>query len=414
MRRASLLSSLILLIGCVGDSAVVSPLPSNDASTQDSSSPPKDGGGGDVSVADAADASAVLCGFAGEGCCVKPLAPCNDGMICSTSSKTCVASDAWAVGHFMPQAFVQKMVTAHWDGSAWALGEAMDPQPNVANFYPLDIFQEGSAVRFIANGNNNAGGKMFAWNSVMWVETKANTAYSAPLTNVNGMLPVLGAVSSIGGEFWLAGNATVYRCAQNASNCAKADMGVAASWAQGAFGGVDTTDFWFTDTLNLLHFDGKTWTKNNSVVPSDLFGMGWVSPKDIWIGRTKMRHWDGATWSPAQLIEGAPVPGAIYSISGGVTDDVWAVGNNNNAVSFAAHWNGTDWKYSKVPQGATGIVKVWAPGRSEAFMVGDKSGLFRWDGTAWSAMPTPTASKTVPANTVITWDAIHGSARPRR
>ncbi|CAN5782575.1 hypothetical protein BH11MYX4_BH11MYX4_14040 [soil metagenome] len=70
---------------------------------------------------------------------------------------------------------------------------------------------------------------------------------------------------------------------------------------------------------------------------------------------------------------------------------------------------------SALPVTATSIIAIWAPSRLEAFAVGDKTGIFKWDGTKWLAMPSPQLP-VVAGETIVSelrWVSVHGLARPR-
>src|ERR1700690_3885356 len=108
-------AALAAASACVGDSSIITSDAAPDNSIVET--------GSDVTTNDApADAPAEtkppLCGAPGEDCCTAPLAPCNDGLTCSTASpKKCLVSDAWAVGAYSTLTstqFVTELVTAHY------------------------------------------------------------------------------------------------------------------------------------------------------------------------------------------------------------------------------------------------------------------------------------------------------------
>lgn len=409
----------VALGGCVGDEPTVSDA-GKDSSVVDS-------GGDDVVVADSpvdvapeAEAGPPPCGYPGEDCCMAPLAPCNDGLTCSTSSpKKCMVSEAWAVGSYSAVTssnFVQDIVVAHYDGSTWTVGTRVNAFTDFGNsYYPVDIYEHNTNVRVITNEADV--GHMYWWNSVSWANCGLGQSCIGPTMTV----PVW-AVTSVdnGGstDYWLAGTSTMYRCANGASSCSSVTTGITGSWGTGAFAGQTGQDLWYSVFDHVLHYDGTQWS---STSVADAYTIGAVATNDVWIGQKQLRHFDGNAWSSAYLVEGSQTPGTVLSIGGTGPNDVHAVGNDQtqSGGSFAAHWDGTQWKLETLPSMAH-VQKVWAPSPIEAFVVGGKATssnvgvIAHWDGTTWTEMPSPTVSypgETQPGGLV--WVSVTGQARPR-
>jgi hypothetical protein len=406
----------LVISACVGDAPVQNPPP--DGSTADVVVP-NDAGGVDQSAPiDAAPDAPPPCGAAGETCCVAPLVPCNDGLSCTTNTKKCLASDVWAVGEYKTYApnnggFVTLIVTAHYDGATWTRGKDVLSDNALSAAYPVTIYQSGTSVRVVTNKSPN--GAMWSWNTVTWQECKLGNACVGPTPT--GYYWALTSVSNGGNrDFWLAGSNQMYRCASGASNCTSVMTGIPGnSVGSGHFAGDTAQDLWFTVLDHVIHYDGTQWS---STAVQDAIAIGEVAPNDVWVGYKLLRHYDGKTWSNGYQIDGAATPGLIFDIAAIASNDLWAVGNDNTA-SFAAHWNGTDWKKTALPP-MNQTASIYAPSSSDVFVVGSKptatnTGVIaHWDGTKWTEMPTPTLTYPQEQSAgTLKWVSISGAARKR-
>jgi len=409
---------------CVGDE------PSGtDGSGNDSSVP--DGGGQDVVATDVAvdtpveaEAGAPPCGEPGEDCCVAPLAPCDDGLTCSTATPAkCMISDAWAVGSYTAQTssdIITEFVTAHYDGTSWTLGQ---PVKSFSFSFSgsndiVDLYAESTSVRVLTDEIDV--GHMYSWNGVSWQECKLGNSCVGPTWNTDPWA-ITSTLNQGATDYWLAGRNVMYRCAEGASSCTQVTGIPSGNVGTGEFAGQSSSDLWYAfGGTQILHFDGTTWT---SSALTDAYALYDVGANDIWAGYQQLRHWDGSKWNGPFLIDNAKAPGLIFDIYGAATDDVFAVGHDTNSpgASFAAHWNGSAWKGTTLPAGMVGTEHVWAPSRIEAFAVGgtnpsDNKGIIaHWNGTAWTSMTLPAVSisgETSPGG--MAWISVHGRARPRR
>jgi hypothetical protein len=366
-----------------------------------------------------AEAGPPPCGAPGETCCSMPMAPCGDGLICTTNTKICAVSDAWALGEYKtyhPQdGFVTELVTAHYDGTSWTLGKPVVTEFGFTTSYAVDIYQLGSAIRVVANKSNI--GTMYDWNGVSWGVCKLGNLCVGP-TTTNSLWAITSVTNNGNPEFWLAGSNLMYRCPAGASQCTSVTNGITGSWGSGGFAGTTAQDLWYSVFDHVLLFNGTSWSP---MTVADARTMGDVGKDDIWIGDKQLRHWDGKAWSNAYLIDGAQAPGLIFSISGSGSQDVFAAGSDGNTTaSFAAHWDGSGWKKTTLPAVAD-IQKIWAPSPVEAFTVGAKSPaantgmIVHWDGKAWSTMTSPTVTYSGEQQPgALKWISITGRARPRR
>ena len=144
-----------------------------------------------------------------------------------------------------------------------------------------------------------------------------------------------------------------------------------------------------------------TWT----VVPTPASSYGFsgvdaVDASNVWAvgGGGLAARWDGTAWAATST----PVPaGWLNGVDGSAPDNVWAVGSAGTGT-LTERWNGTSWSVvaSPNPPGGTAPhlngVKTFSG--SDAWAVGSYSTsaapiartlIERWDGTAWSIVPSP-------------------------
>jgi PKD repeat protein len=194
---------------------------------------------------------------------------------------------------------------------------------------------------------------------------------------------------------------------------AAADNGLASVSASSA------TDVWAV-WKGLYHWDGATWTE----VPAPgldhpdttLLDVAAVSANDAWIvgnwsrfgsPQTLVEHWDGSQWTvvPSPVIPGGSGFDAVTALD---ADDAWAVGYRAGglpefqatSVTLAAHWNGTSWTAVPTPnvsnrshrlEDVVAIAPddVWAVGHSRNLTELYRTLILHWDGTQWSVTPSP-------------------------
>jgi hypothetical protein len=192
---------------------------------------------------------------------------------------------------------------------------------------------------------------------------------------------------------------------------------------------VSTSDVWaagyyfdsnyIAHTL-IEHWNGTAW----SIIPSpdsgtngdQLNGVAAISATDIWaagsyqnsnyIDYTLVEHWNGTSW---KIVTSPNVTGQsniLSSIASISSKAVWAVGSSNNLSTLVEKWNGTAWKIVASPNvtGQSNILNsivaisgkaIWAAGDLFNTTNGQYSTLIeKWNGTAWSIIPSPTPSST--------------------
>lgn len=113
-----------------------------------------------------------------------------------------------------------------------------------------------------------------------------------------------------------------------------------------------------------------------------------VSGSDVWaVGEQQYRggrfgalieHWNGTRWSVVPSPDPGSTGNQLYGVAAAGPDDVWAVGQRNDATTdrpLVEHWDGKHWQAVAVPSaGTTGAVlqavavhghDVWAVGVSD-------------------------------------------------
>lgn len=187
-----------------------------------------------------------------------------------------------------------------------------------------------------------------------------------------------------------------------------------------AVGFTNSSGWWANRTL-VEHWNGSTWRRISSPSPTsgedELWGVWASSATDVWAaggasGQTLIEHWNGLSW------EVIPTPNAssydyLHRIAGSSATDVWAVGsayqNNSSKVTpLVLHWNGSHWSRVTAPAlfRSSYVTGVWSTSTGDAWIVGTWYGapptytthplVLHWNGTTWSAVPSPASSTFVP------------------
>ena len=256
--------------------------------------------------------------------------------------------------------------------------------------------------RYRATVGKSAEGKMRNNTNGTWSKCEVGQSCVGPLIPA----PVFSSVLEIGGDYWLAGSNSMVRCANGAGNCVAVKDGISGqTWGEGTLVGTVGTDIWYSALDRVLHFDGASWTMTPNLHARTIFQ---VSKSDIWIADNQFQHWDGAAWSAPMGISGAAAPGFVSYLGGSAKDDVWAVGDGGSAA-FAAHWDGTKWSLVPMPQGAAEVRGLFAPSRSEVFVL-TSTMLYRWTGT-WAAIAMPPSVDGGAGEP--NWDVLAGPAKKR-
>jgi hypothetical protein len=163
--------------------------------------------------------------------------------------------------------------------------------------------------------------------------------------------------------------------------------------------------------------------------PDDVWAVGhrFVSVGGAFEFRTYAQHWDGSswTWVPTVDREGGPATNFLFGVGGSSPADVWAVGYSRNpgqaSVTLVERWDGSAWSIvpspSPSPSGSY-LLDVSAASPTDAWAVGEQSDpgtlterplVLHWDGASWSAVPYAAVAGCTDRARLTTVDA---TARP--
>jgi len=179
-------------------------------------------------------------------------------------------------------------------------------------------------------------------------------------------------------------------------------------WAVGETGSATGTN---TKTL-ILRWNGTAWTRVPSPTPAGgatLYSVAVTSARSAWAvgwayrgGRTLILRWNGTAWtrvpSPTpQTPHGAALLTGVAATS---ASSAWAVGrvfSGTTLKTLILRWNGTAWTRvpSPDPTGGGALSDVATTSAGSAWAVGwakrgRKTLILRWNGTAWTRVPSPT------------------------
>jgi len=150
---------------------------------------------------------------------------------------------------------------------------------------------------------------------------------------------------------------------------------------------------------------GGSLTAVKAFSGSNVIAVGEAKPTSR--SRTLALRWNGSTWTEVA----SPSPGTrnnvLNAVDGASADRVWAVGyvrnlpyGNRTRQSLVLRWNGSAWSHVPSPaagQTTTVLNDVAAVSATDAWAVGYAQNLggnafaavLRWNGTAWNVAPAP-------------------------
>ena len=217
----------------------------------------------------------------------------------------------------------------------------------------------------------------------------------------------------------------------NLSSVAAASAGNA--WAVGwtGRGYNDQTD----SRTVILHWDGRTWTRVPSPSPSRdnmLLGVSVTAAGNAWAygitesglpgaGDTELiLHWNGSAWTqvpvPGPIAD--PTQGWIYHVTAVSADSAWAVGSATDAARLSVtaiwRWSGSSWTRMPSPSlaensfltivGAASADNAWAAGYTFANTNSRGLVFMHWNGSTWTTAPGPELADAVFADVAVAPD----------
>jgi hypothetical protein len=292
------------------------------------------------------------------------------------------SADAWAVGVTQGDDLHDRTLAMRWDGQSWSVV----PTPNVgADHNSLFAVAATSATDAWAVGNYFDDGSLawktlaMHWGGTSWtvVETPSPRRRFSTLLGIAAISP-------------------------------------SDAWAVGAR---QTSGPTIRNLPLVEHWDGASWTvartpRAGGSSSSFLQGVAATSSTDAWaVGfrdtSTLIEHWDGSSWAVVPSPNPFGRTDLLHSVAALSSTDAWAVGGgylNDEGTSertLAEHWDGTNWSVVSTPnQGSVNnqLLGVAAPSSHGIWAVGlfvdaltneNRTLTERWDGTAWSIVPSP-------------------------
>jgi hypothetical protein len=400
----------LVVVACVGDDPPGSNPTGDEAGTDATTSSSSGGDSSTANDAQGGDGSADAgpqCGYPGESCCAAPALPCKAGTVCGTSNQKCMVSELGVVGLYAEiqgANFTRHLNSMFYDGANWTKGPDIMTEAGFSGFNNTDLISGGPGSYHVTLVKS-AEGKMFNFSSNLWRKCEPGQACPGPTLPP----PAFWSVAKIANDTWIGATNAIYRCVPG-SGCTMQTTGLeGTTWGTGKMVGTGPQDIWFSALTRAFHYDGTKWTIHDNIKARTIYQ---VRKDDVWVGDKTLQHWDGTKWSDELVIDGAPAPGIIQSISGSGPKDVWAAGYDTTGVHavFTAHWDGTSWTMKPLPAGVAESPSIYAPSPIEAFLA-SRTGIYKWNGTAWSQMTLPMVD--AGSGGQPGWDYITGPAKPR-
>jgi hypothetical protein len=350
---------------------------------------------------------------------------------------------AWAVGTNAPAPpAVSKGIIEHWNGSSWRLSPftipggtgAASSLSGVVALFRSDVFAVG-AVDF---GGDTTETLIERWSGTSWKRMRSPNPGGIPgFSSLNAVAAVSPSQAWAVGSYFICSfcdpafhqtliehwNGQAWRQDRSPSPGSGDStlLGVTAVSAKDAWAVGSTTDAAGFDQTLIEHWNGTAWTRVRSPNPAGsmrsnkLYSVAAVSSSDIWaVGTaaegltidTLIEHWNGSTWKQVRSPQGpAGSTGSfLYAVAAPSASSAWAVGTyakNGAEQTLIERWKGTSWArvVSTDPGGplhtnllsavAVGSASsVWAAGFFDATGVPDRTLTERWNGQAWSTVPS--------------------------
>jgi hypothetical protein len=140
----------------------------------------------------------------------------------------------------------------------------------------------------------------------------------------------------------------------------------------------------------IAHFDGNGWSSVGGGGANHLTAVWGSSATDVWaVGQSlQLVHFDGKTWQTSTAPtspELASTPANLSGVWGTSPNDVWAVGaGSRSTVSTVLHFDGKAWTVTSSPKGR--FYRVWSSGPTDVWLIG-LGGVLHGDGHIWQAPP---------------------------
>jgi hypothetical protein len=342
-----------------------------------------------------------------------PSPPGGDSVLRSVSALA--PDDIWAVGYADGES---RTLIEHWDGTSWSIVSSPSPGSVDNILYGVAAITNNDvvAVGIYDHTSGNARQTLIERYTTSCASTHTPTSTR---TSTTTLTPTATPTCDVN----LGWHAVM---GQDPGVAANVFNGVAAispndAWAVGYYQHSSCPPDGCRKRTLVEHWNGSAWSAvtspNNGDNDNELLAIGAVSPTDIWaVGYKSVpfdgdqafaMHWDGVEWS---IVEMPAVAGAQVVLLQGMaaiaSGDVWAAGyagspSGGESQTITMHWNGSEWAVVPSPNPgylgnslsdiiALGPNEVWAAGTQRVQEPGgSRTLIIRWDGSAWSVVPSP-------------------------
>lgn len=330
------------------------------------------GGGGTTSMPDMAQPA---CGVTGTACCSAPLAPCtNPGTTCSTGN-VCIANDVWIVGTVLSGGVPYLGLWHYLNGTytaATPLGVSDSHGGAIWGYAPNSYYAAGDQ------------GEVYQLFGGTWKAcVSPDNCYASTLTSTD-FSAIFGVSAS---DVWLGATNNSALFHRESSAWVSRTNGLPS----GAFDvqrltGSASDDIWFTGFGGTGHWNGTTWTFDNSVIGRSI----WANARnDVWaVGDNFIKHYNGTAWT-AYAIDGATIPGSVWMIGGSSSKDIWASYSKSGGGYSLAHFDGTAWTSKPVAAGSTDSPNtIWMASSTQGWIT-TSFGLWELKNGVWTVVTLP-------------------------
>ena len=154
-----------------------------------------------------------------------------------------------------------------------------------------------------------------------------------------------------------------------------------------------------------------------AVSPNDIWAVGYFEDEGEGSDRTLIVRWDGSQWSIVPSPNAGDEDNYLRAITIVSPADVWAVGDYEvetpaESHALALHWNGTEWSAAPTPDvgynvhlngvAAASADDLWAVGDYQTTLLATSSALtLRWQGSSWQQVPNPMRDERASLSAVV-------------
>ncbi len=295
-------------------------------------------------------------------------------------------TDVWVVGFYnddVTSAF--QTLAMHWDGSTWTVTSTPNPASGAGNHLKKVVAVSPNQLWAVGGHSRSF---VLRWDGTAWGQVPLPPINNRGFTDVNNDLQDIAVVA--GNDIWMVGSVDALN---------------GGSW-----------------TLT-VHWDGTQWRQIPSPNVADglysqaLESVVALASDNVWavgyyrvgnVHHTLIEHWDGTQWSIVPSPDSPSGSGSLLSIAAAGANDMMAVGFYDNPNVYgkplALRWDGTAWSYTPVPNPspfnvsplqsvtARGPNDYYAGGMWETSTQGLDTFAVRWDGAAWTQVPSENMS----------------------